>query len=135
MDGFSLGLASSADLVKEYYECNEAKKQCEAWLKRNKPKIEAAMKAIRKDKTVINEYMVSIVVPNTSKFDMEKVLQYAQSNGHDEVLKQVVDEEALAEAIDNGEINIARLKEVAWVESTGTPRLTIKKVSKEDVAD
>ncbi len=129
MDMFSNGLDPAATtLVKEYFECNEVKKNCEAWLKRYKPKIEAAMKEIGKDKTAVDDYVVSVVVPNTSKFDMEKVLQFAKANRYEFVLKQTVDEEALAEAIAVGEIDIEKLKKAAWVESTGTPRLTIKRV-------
>lgn len=46
--------------------------------------------------------------------------------------KEVLDEEKLKKLIEEGEVDISELKEYAWVEKKGTPRLIIKKVKKID---
>lgn len=118
------------NLLKEYYERNERKKKDEAWLKKYSQIIKAAMEKQGKSKTVVGNIKVSISVPDTSHFDMDKVLEYLQ-NGNvpsavfERVTKTVVDEDALTAAVEEGIINLEELKAHAWVESHGTPRLTV----------
>lgn len=42
-------------------------------------------------------------------------------------LVQAVDEEALAECVEEGLVDLATLKTFAWVEAKGFPRLSISK--------
>ena len=131
-NAFDDGLDES--LIKEYEERNARKKEDEAWLKKHSPLIKKAMDEIGKSKADVNNYRVSVSVPDTSKFDMDKVLEYLQSADlPDDVIEDVtvlgVNEEALMKAIEDGIIDVEELKSVAWVASKGSPRLVIKKIS------
>jgi hypothetical protein len=120
------------ELVEQYYEINERKKADEKWLKANKPAIEKALDLLNRDKLDVGSLRVSVAVPDTSHFDMDKVLEYLITSDV-ECTKVVVDEQALEKALEDGLIDIDKLKEVAWVESKGTPRLTINKVKSSEI--
>ena len=123
----------SKELVREYYEINERKKADEKWLKANKPAIEKALALLERDKVDVGGLRVSVVVPDTSHFDLDKVLAYLIAEGHvDKATRLVVDEDKLAELIESGVIDVEDLKDEAWVESKGSPRLTINKVKLND---
>lgn len=121
------------ELVEKYYQTNERKKADEKWLKEHKPVVEKALALLNRDKVDVGGLRVSVVVPDTSHFDMDKVLQYLVENRHLQCLKKVVDEPALEAAIADGDIDVEELKSVAWVESKGAPRLTINKVKSNEV--
>lgn len=123
----------SESLLKEYEERNTRKKKDEAWLKKHSSIIKKVLEKMGKSKTDVGNIRVSVSVPDTSHFDMDKVLDYIQStelseDTIDAVTKIVVDEEGLMKAIEEGLIDADELKAHAWVESEGTPRLTVKKI-------
>jgi len=75
--------------------------------------------------------VVKISIPDTSKFNMDKVLEYVKKNHPDMVhklTKQVIDEDALDFAIDTGLIDTVELSKFALERSLGTPRATLKEV-------
>lgn len=119
-------------LVQEYFERNARKKEDEDWLKDHKPAITRILEENNRDKMDFGSYRASVVVPNTSKFDNEKLITFLYKGGNHNVLEEVtqvtVNEEKLEQSIASGDIDMELLKEAAWVESSGTPRLTIKKV-------
>jgi hypothetical protein len=123
------------ELIAEYFERNERKKQDEAWLKRYSPVIKEALE--NKPKSAIGEYIVTIFVPDNSKFNEDKVISYlkenAPANVFERCIKPVLDEEGLTACIEEGLIDIEQLKNAAWEEIKGTPRLTISK--RKDVAN
>lgn len=113
------------ELVSEYFTRNERKKEDEKWLKANRNVIVKYLQDAGKDSTYVGAFKVSVVVPNTSKFIPEKVLKYVQDNNIKKALKETVDMDVLSEMVDQGEIDLEELQEVAWESSVGTPRLTI----------
>lgn len=116
-------------LIQEYFERNERKKQDDKWLKDNKSAVYNGLLKLKKEKADFGDYRASYTVPDTSKFDEEKVLEFALGHGiHEMVTKQVLDEDALMVMIEQGLIDFEQLKEFAWVEAKGSPRVTIKKV-------
>lgn len=131
-DAFDANKGLDTDLINQYFIVNERKKKDEAWLKENSLKIKSMLQSLGKSTVMVDDIKVSVSASNTSKFDMDKVLEFLTSKNLLQYTKQVVDEKALMEAIDNGEIDIEELKEYAWVESTGSPKLTVKRVKKED---
>lgn len=121
----------SVDIVKEYFERNERKKADEKWLKANKGQIQKAMNAQGKSKEDFEDIRVSITVPDASNFDNDKIMEFLKIKGLDmRGTKRVVDEEKLEELIELGEIDLDELKEHAWVEKKGAPRMTVKKVKR-----
>jgi hypothetical protein len=132
-NAFETTNVDEAALVKEYFERNERKKEDEKWLEKNKTKLKAILARNERDKMDFGDVRVSVVVPDTSKFDIEKMFDYFVSEGLiDAVTKQVIDEGKVAALIEEGKVDVDALKEAAWVESTGTPRLTVSKARKGD---
>ena len=115
------------DLVKEYFERNERKKEDEAWMKRNKEKV---VKLLGDKKAMdFGNIRVSVVVPDTSKFNPDKLQEYFQNKKpeyFDGVAKKVVDEKKVEKLVESEQIDIDELMEYAWVESKGSPRVTVK---------
>lgn len=118
-------------LVREYFERNERKKEDDKWLKANKNVVLTGLQELGKQKADFGDLRVSYTEPDNSKFDMEKVMDYILQFHPDLGLTKLsVDEEKLTVAIDEGKIDIESLKDYAWEQSKGTPRLTIAKVKK-----
>jgi hypothetical protein len=119
-------------LVQEYNARNERTKDDEKWLKDNKPVIAGILAANNAAKMDFGNVRASIVVPDTSKFDQKKLVAFLVDRGSHSILEETttitVNEEKLGEAVESGEIDLDLMKAAAWVESTGTPRLTVKKV-------
>lgn len=117
------------NLVREYFERNERKKDDEKWLKEHKPTIIRTMNDLGKSKSDFGDMRVSVTIPDNSKFDDDKVLEFLVNHDLDEIAtKRVVDEEALAQLIEDETVDLEELKDSAWVESQGTPRLSIKRL-------
>lgn len=130
-DVFSEQTGELSAIVKEYFERNERKKEDENWLKKYRPVVISEMERLGKDKALFDDVKVSISIPDNSRFDDEKVLEFLEAKGlTDKATKRVVDEDKLSALIESGEIDLEELKEVAWVVSTGSPRLTITKVKR-----
>ena len=120
----------SESLIREYFERNERKKEDEKWLKEYGEIIKEALKDT--PKSLIGDFVVSIQVPNTSKFNTDKVLEYLKNSNiprhvYERCVKLALDEEQFAACVEENLIDINKIREAAWEESTGTPRLTIKK--------
>lgn len=121
------------ELVDEYFFRNERKKDDEKWIKENRLAVIKEMNEAGKDKEDFGDLRVSVNIPNDSKFDIEKVLEYAEKWGFkDKIVKPVLDESKLMEMIESEEIDLAGLQEYAWIESTGSPRVTIKKLDRDE---
>lgn len=127
---FSEAAEDENALVREYYERSRRKLEDEKWLKENKAKIIEILQKHERDKMDFGNIRVSLIVPNTSHFDREKLADYLieKGMGYLVVPKFEVNEEALTEAIERGEIDLEELKAHAWVESRGTPRLDVRLV-------
>ncbi len=128
------------DLLKEYYERSERKKQDEAWIKKYNGIIKDILIKQGKSNEQVGNIVVSVSVPDTSKFDEEKLLEYIVSLYNEQkisdedylkCLKTSINEQAIMELVENGVIDLEELKEKAWVQSTGTPRLNVKKLKGE----
>lgn len=118
------------DLLHDYFENNEKKKELTKYLKTQNEKIKAAMVDLGKDKYDTNGYRVSISTPDKSEFDKEKLLNYLLDNYKQFIAvftKPELDEEGLATLIDMGEVDLEELKKVAWVDKKGSPTLRISK--------
>lgn len=127
MDVFQLQIDLDEELVKEYYERNERKKADEKWIKTNRGKVIKALKRIGREKVDVGSFRVSVIEPDNSKFDEEKVLEFLKTKGlYEQATKRVLDDDALGVLIDKGVIDVEELKEAAWVEAKGHPRVTIK---------
>lgn len=128
------------DLLKEYYERSKRKKQDEAWVKKYSGIIKDILIKQGKSNEQVGNIVVSVSVPDTSKFDEEKLLEYIVSLYNEQkisdedylkCLKTSINEQAIMELVENGVIDLEELKEKAWVQSTGTPRLNVKKLKGE----
>lgn len=120
-------------LVEEYFFRNERKKQDEAWLKDNRLKVIKALEDVGKTAEDLGNFRVSMSIPDTSKFDNDKVLDYVRTKGlFDKVVTQVLDETKLVELVEKEEIDLEDLKKFAWMESTGSPRVTVKRLDKNE---
>lgn len=120
-------------LIKEYFERSKRMKEDKKWLQDNKDKVLQAMQG--RDKADFDGIRVTVSIPNTSKFDLDKIYNYLNSYSPallKECTKQVIDEDKLSQLIENGAIDLTELQEVAWVESVGTPRITLKQVDSDD---
>jgi hypothetical protein len=117
------------ELIEEYFTVSERKKKDEKWLKENGVKIKEIMISMEKTKEDIGSYRVEVTVPNTSKFDEEKVLEYLKEfpEVYAYSTKISLDEEKLEEVIEKGDIDLEEIKKRAWIEQTGSPRLVVKK--------
>lgn len=118
-------------LVSTYYDCNEKKKELEKWLKSNKSRIETVLEKYGRSKMDFGQLRVNYVVPDSSKFDNEKLVEFCLQKGLESCLKYTVNEEALTDAIEREVIDVDELKQYAWVEGKGSPRITVSKVNKE----
>jgi len=119
------------DLIYEYFKRNERKKEDDKWLKEHRELIIAELNKLGKDRVDYGNIRVSITVPDTSKFDKEKVLEFADIKGiRAKVIKEELDEDKLMQLIENGEVSVEELKEYAWIESKGSPRITLKELDK-----
>lgn len=128
------------DLLKEYYERSKRKKQDGAWIKKYSGIIKDILIKQGKSNEQVGNIVVSVSVPDTSKFDEEKLLEYIVSLYNEQkisdedylkCLKTSINEQAIMELVENGVIDLEELKEKAWVQSTGTPRLNVKKLKGE----
>jgi hypothetical protein len=120
------------DIINEFYERSERKREDEAWLNKHKPLIKDAMFKLGKNISAVGDKRVVITEVDSSKFDLDKVLAYLQMYVTEpevmyECTKVVVNEDGLEKAIEAGLINLDDLKHYAWVSSKGTSRVTIKK--------
>ena len=68
-------------LIEEYYTKNECKKSDEKWIKENRLKVIEELNKLGKDKCDYGDYRVEMVIPDTSKFDEEKLLSYLDQKG------------------------------------------------------
>lgn len=129
---FKQSTLDEEQLVKKYFEHNQLKKETESWLKQNKPKVEAILEKYGKNKMDFGDLRVSVVVPDASKFDENKVVDFCIKNNLESCLKYTVNEEALGQAIESNTLDVDALKEFAWIEAKGSPRLNIKKLVEEE---
>ncbi len=119
------------ELIEEYFRRNERKKEDEKWLKEHRKLIVEELKKQNKDIVDYGNIRVSVIVPNTSYFDKKKVMEFVEMRGiKSEVTKEELDEDRLVLLIEQGVIDVEELKEYAWVESTGTPRVIIKELDR-----
>lgn len=119
------------DFIAEYYARKEA-------LDREKKALDEINNYIKKsllssglNKAKFGNVVVSITTPNTSKFDMDKVLEFMYDRYPDfvdNVTKRVVDDSKLEELVLSGKVDKDALVDFAFVESKGTPRATYKYV-------
>ena len=117
------------ELIEEYFKRNERKKEDEKWLKEHRKLIVNELQELGRDVVDFGNIRVSVTIPDTSKFDKEKVLEFAEKNGFkDKVIKEELDEDKLVQLIESGEVDLEELKEYAWIESTGSPRVTLKEM-------
>lgn len=118
-------------LISEYYFRNERKKADNKWLREHRKLVIEELQKLNKNKVDYGDFRVSMTIPDTSKFDEEKILRFTESKGYkDKVVKEVLDEDKLMELLEKDLISIEDLKEHAWIESTGSPRITVKKLNK-----
>jgi hypothetical protein len=122
-------------LIQEYFTRNKRKKEDEKWLKSNGNAIKKALADT--PKSLIGDYAVIISVPDMSNFNRDKTLEYLEKN-HSDILKNctvaVLDEEVLSQYIEDGTVDIKALKEYAWEETQGSPRLLITKKEEQENA-
>lgn len=116
-------------LIEEYFERNQRKKGDEDWLKAFRPQVINIMDRLGKSRYDFGNYRVSVTVPKSTNFNEEKVLKYLESVGLlDRATKVVLDEEKFMGLVAEGLIDIEKLKETAWEEKFGSPRLTINRL-------
>lgn len=119
-------------LIEEYHARSQRKSDDEKWLKANKPAILSAMNDAGKYKADYGNYRVSVTVPDESKFDMDKVLEFLANDVAEEVFNRcttvVVNEAELFTCVEDGIIDLEQLKEIAWVPKAGTSRLSVKQL-------
>ena len=118
------------ELIDEYFKRKERKKEDEDWIKENRLKVIEAFKVAGKSKGDFGNIRVSVTVPDASKFDVEKVLEYVESKGLlGKVVTPTLDETKLEKLVEIGEIDLTELKKYAWIESKGSPRVTLDKLN------
>ena len=121
----------SQEFIEEYFKRNERKKEDEKWIKENRKLVIKELKRLERDVVDYGNIRVSMTIPNTSKFDKEKVLEFAETKGiKSKVIKEELDENKLMQLIEEGLINVEELQEYAWVESTGSPRVILKELDR-----
>lgn len=119
------------ELIEEYFKRNERRKEDEKWLKEYRKLIVNELEKLGRDVVDFGNIRVSVTIPDTSKFDKEKVLEFAEKNGFkDKVIREELDEDKLVQLIESGEVDLEELKEYAWVESTGSPRVILKELNR-----
>lgn len=115
------------DFVKEYYEVNARKNADEKWLKENKARLRELVG--EKGAGDFGNIRVKVTIPNTSKFNMDKVHQFVKLKGLEDITTtRVVDEAKVMELVELGTIYLSELQEFAWEETTGAPRVTVKEI-------
>lgn len=133
-DYFDEAFEIEEELLRQYDEINDRKKKDEKWLKENGKYVKEIMERAGKDKKDVGNYRVSVVVPDTSKFDEDKLLEVLTNildeDALDKVTTRKINETVLTEMVEAGEVDIDTLKAFAWVESKGSPRLTIKRIER-----
>lgn len=118
-------------LIEEYFLRSERKKDDESWIKEHRVKIIEELNKLGVNKKDYGSFRVKMSVPDTSKFDEEKILNFLESKDlKHRAIKEVLDEEKLSQLIDNDIINLKELQEVAWIESKGSPRISVERLSK-----
>lgn len=116
-------------ILDEFYRRSERKKEDEKWLNEHKQLIRKGLLSINKNKVLVNNYQINMVEPDNSGWNMDRVLEFLTiHNLLEKATKPVVDEAKLMVLIENGEISLDALKEYAWIERKGTPRITVKRV-------
>ena len=121
----------SQEFIEEYFKRNERKKEDEKWIKENRKLVIKELKRLERDVVDYGNIRVSMTIPNTSKFDKEKVLEFAETKGiKSKVIKEELDENKLMQLIEEGLIDVEELQKYAWVESTGSPRVTLKELDR-----
>lgn len=119
------------ELIEEYFKRNERRKEDEKWLKEHRKLIVNELQELGRDVVDFGNIRVSVTIPDTSKFDKEKVLEFAEKNGFkDKVIREELDEDKLVQLIESGEVDLEELKEYAWIESTGSPRVILKELDR-----
>lgn len=119
------------EFIKEYFRRSERKKEDEKWLKENRQFIINELEKLGKDVVDFGNIRVSMSIPDTSKFDSEKVLEFLEMKGlKDRAIKEELDEEKLMDLINDGLIDVEELKEYAWVESKGSPRIILRELKR-----
>lgn len=119
------------EFIKEYFRRSERKKEDEKWLKENRQFIINELEKLGKDVVDFGNIRVSMSIPDTSKFDSEKVLEFLEMKGlKDRAIKEELDEEKLMDLINDELIDVEELKEYAWVESKGSPRIILKELKR-----
>ena len=119
------------ELIEEYFKRNERRKEDEKWLKEYRKLIVNELEKLGRDVVDFGNIRVSVTIPDTSKFDKEKVLEFAEKNGFkDRIIREELDEDKLVQLIESGEVDLEELKEYAWIESTGSPRVTLKELKR-----
>jgi len=122
-------LEINQEIIEEYFRRNERKKEDEKWLKEYRNIIINELNRLGKDIVDFGNIRVTMTIPNTSKFDSEKVLEFLEKKGlKQRAVKEELDEDKLMQLIDEGLVDIDELKEYAWVESFGSPRVTLKEM-------
>jgi hypothetical protein len=115
----------SEEEVKEFYERSQRSKEDKAWLDKIKPLFRQHFLL---PKNLVGDYVVSSVVPDESKFNMDLVKEHIKNKYPEvylSVIKEEIDETKLEAAIELEQIDITELKKVAWVEKKGTPRISV----------
>jgi len=120
-------------LIEEYFLRSERKKDDKIWIKEHRVKIIEELNKLEVNKKDYGSFRVKMSVPDTSKFDEEKILNFLESKGlKHRAIKEVLDEEKLSQLIDNDIINLKELQEVAWIESKGSPRISVERLPKNE---
>lgn len=118
-----------AKILQEYYEHTQNKKKEEEWLNKHRALILQELKNLEKTAVRVGNYQAKVTIPNNSKFDEDKVLEFLEEKGLlEQATKKVLDEEKLTTLIENGLISLEELKDYAWVSLEGSPRLTVQMV-------
>lgn len=129
--GYIAPLKINQEIIEEYFKRNERRKEDEKWLKEYRKLIVNELKELGRDVVDFGNIRVSVTIPDTSKFDKEKVLEFAEKNGFkDRIIREELDEDKLVQLIESGEVDLEELKEYAWVESTGSPRVILKELNR-----
>jgi hypothetical protein len=119
------------NFIEEYFKRNERKKEDDKWIKEKRRLVIKELQKLEKDVVDYGDIRVSMVIPDTSNFDKEKVLEFVETKGiKSKVVKEELDEDKLMQLIEEGLIDIDELKKYAWIESTGNPRITLKELKR-----
>ena len=117
--------------IEEYFKRNERKKEDDKWIKEKRRLVIKELQKLEKDVVDYGDIRVSMVIPDTSNFDKEKVLEFVETKGiKSKVVKEELDEDKFMQLIEEGLIDIDELKKYAWIESTGNPRITLKELKR-----